>query len=358
MKDINFFDCLERIRQQKDNFMFTILHGFNEFLGEKIIQSFCEHFLEKKNDFSFRRFYFDAESDSSWEDIINEANSSSFFIQSRKILVVVVRDEKKINMNKYDKEILKKYLKKPNSNTILILYFSLNTTKDEYGQIKRSKIKRLLGELDSPHSHSIDLDRLSEREVSKYVKFYLKESGISVTSSAMEKIIELKGEDYASIINQLPKFEIARYKENNLDTEDIDKIITGIEPHSIWDLTESIENEDINKYLEILKYLFINGVKPTFILGTLISYYTKIFTAKFLLKHNFPVGDIGKVLQQPNFMLNKFIQSVKHFSDKKLQQILKIIYKIDLELKTSGEDSARLSLQNFIFQIKLLSPEY
>ena len=171
----------------------------------------------------------------------------------------------------------------------------------------------------------------------------------------MEKMIELKGEDYASIINQLPKFEIAGYQEKSFDTEDIDKIITGIEPHSIWDLTESIENEDVNKYLEILRYLFINGVKPAFILGTLISYYNKIFTAKFLLKHSFPVADIGKVLQQPGFILNKFIRSVNSFSDKKLQQILKIIYKIDLELKTSGEESARLSLQNFIFQVKFLT---
>ena len=72
--------------------------------------------------------------------------------------------------------------------------------------------------------------------------------------SNTEKIIELKGEDYASIINQLPKFEISSYQENSLDTEDVEKIVTGIEPHSIWDLTEAIENEDISKYLIVIIY--------------------------------------------------------------------------------------------------------
>jgi DNA polymerase III delta subunit len=103
-----------------------------------------------------------------------------------------------------------------------------------------------------------------------------------------------------------------------------------------------------------LRYLFINGIKPTLIIATLITYYNKIFTAKFLLKRRFPVNDIGKVLQQHPYFLNKFMNSVKSFSEKRLLDILDIIYKLDYEQKSSGEESARLSLQNFIFQVRSL----
>jgi DNA polymerase III delta subunit len=355
MIGISFFELMKQIKSSQGNFCFTILHGFNEFLGEQLIETFSLHFLEKKSDFNYRRYYFDLENQDSWEEIIQEAKSSSFFIQSRKILVAVVREEKWIQVHKADMELIKSYLHNPNPNTVLILYISLNASKDEYRLIRKSRIMPLIEQLKSKNTCSVDLDRISESEVKHYVKSYLKERGVSITASALEKIIELKGEDYASIINQLPKFEISSLQEKSLDTEDIEIIVTGIEPHSIWDLTEAIENEDTSKYLEILKYLFINGVKPAFILGTLITHYNKIFTAKFLLKHNFPVNDIGKVLQQPHFILNKFIRSVRNFSDAKLQQILRIIYRIDLELKTGGEETARLSLQNFIFQIKLIS---
>lgn len=355
--DLTFFEFLERMKTGDRNLAFVALHGFNEFLGEMAIQSLCEHFLESKSDFNYRRFYFDAEGSASWEEIISEAKSSSFFIQARKILVSVIREEKWIGLNKSDRQLLKDYFSNPNPSAVLVLYFSLNTTKDTHKQIKKSKISPLLSELDVPQGISIDLDRISERAVTEYIKRYLKERGITITASALEKVIELKGEDYASIINQLPKFEIFQHPENSLDAQDIEKILTGIEPHSIWDLTEAIENEDVVKYLLILKYLFINGVKPTFILGTLITHYNKIYTAKFLLKHNFPVPDIGKVLQQPYFILNKFIASVKRFSERRLQRILKIIYQMDLEMKTGGEELARISLQNFIFQIKLLAPD-
>jgi DNA polymerase III delta subunit len=355
MIGISFFELMKQIKSGQGDFCFTILHGFNEFLGELLIDTFCRHFLERKSDFNYRRYYFDVENQCSWEEIIQEAKSSSFFIQSRKILVVVIREEKWIQIDKADMEMLRNYLSSPNPNTVLMLYVSLNANKDEYRQLKKSRITPLIEKLKSKNTCSVDLDRISESEVKHYVKSYLNERGISITASALEKIVELKGEDYASIINQLPKFETSSLQEKSLDTEDVELIVTGIEPHSIWDLTEAIENEDTSRYLGILKYLFVNGVKPAFILGTLITHYNKIFTAKFLLKHNFPVNDIGKVLQQPHFILNKFISSVRNFSDAKLQQILRIIYRIDLELKTGGEDTARLSLQNFIFQIKLLS---
>jgi DNA polymerase III delta subunit len=128
------------------------------------------------------------------------------------------------------------------------------------------------------------------------------------------------------------------------------------EEDNSWEeiLSEAIEREDAAVYLDILKYLFINGIKPSFIIGTLISYYHKIYTAKFLMKHHFSIADISKVLQQPQFILNKFITLVKNFPDFKIQEVLNLIYRLDYESKTSSEESARLSLQNFIFQIKFL----
>ncbi|MCK4765568.1 MAG: DNA polymerase III subunit delta [Candidatus Aminicenantes bacterium] len=354
MPEISFFGFLNKIQNKKENFPFNILFGFNEFLGENIINLFSDTFLQKKSDFNFRRYYFDMENEAGWEDIINEANSSSFFIQSRKIIAAVIREEKKIKLLKGDKEILTGYLKKPNPNTIVIIFISLNLIKDDYKQVKKQKIDKLLKELASPGTYHVNLDNIRETEVQDYVKNYLKKSGISITASALDRIIEIKGDDFVSILHQLPKLEIADLEEKRLDSQDIDAIITGVEAHSIWDLTDAIENEDPGTYLKVLRYLFLNGIKPTLIIGTLITHYNKIFTAKFLLKRRFPVNDIGKVLQQHPYFLNKFMNSVKNFSEKRLVEILKIIYKLDYEQKSSGEESARLSLQNFIFQIKAL----
>lgn len=360
MPQSTFLEFLKQIKTSAQNnhetFPVVILYGFNEFLGDKIIRTLSRTFLEEKSEFNYRRYYFDPEyADTGWEEIISEANSSSFFVQSRKILIVTIREEKKITLSKYDKELLTGYIKKPNPNAILIIYFSLDLIKDDYKQVKKQKIDKFLKEINSSHTFHIDLDKMTEMEFKRYVTGYLKNNGKSITGSALDKIIEIKEEDFISVLYQLPRLELAEVEGKSIDSEDIEQMITGVEAHSIWDLTDAIESEDSAKYLKVLKYLFMNGIKATLIIGTLVTHYNKIYIAKFLLKHNFPVDEIGRLLGQHRYFLNKFIQSARRFSHKKLMQIIHLIYKLDFESKTSGEESARLSLQNFTFRSKLLN---
>ncbi|MCP4214653.1 MAG: DNA polymerase III subunit delta, partial [bacterium] len=290
-----------------------------------------------------------------WESIIDEARSSNFFIESRKIIVVTVREEKKITLLKHDKALLKEYLAKPNPNTILIVYFSIEKSKDDYKQMKKLKVDKFIKALDCANLNSVDLDRISQQDFKNYVHGYLKTCNISITASALDKIIEIKEDDYISVLHQLPKLVIADTRDHGLDSEDIESIITGVEAHSIWDLTDAIECEDTDKYLKVLKYLFMNGISAVIIIGTLITHYNKLYMAKFLLKRRLPVSEIGQALGLHSFIMNRVISSARNFSERKLDSILDIIYKLDYNCKTSGEPSARLSLQNFAFRLKLLN---
>lgn len=243
---------------------------------------------------------------------------------------------------------------KPNAHTILIIYVSLNIMKDDFTQVRKLKIDKLIKDVASKQTYWVNLDKISLPEFKKYVHSYLKRGGVSITASALDKIIEIKDDDFLTVLHQLPKLAVADVQDHTIDSEDVDKIVTGVEAHSIWDLTDAIEAEDTSKYLKVLAYLFMNGISPTLIIGTLITHYNKLFIAKFLLDHNMPVSEIGKALGQHSFFLNKFINSARSFSNRRLGHILDMIYKLDYEGKTSGEPSARLSLQNFAFGIKSL----
>jgi len=352
MPHFSFFEFYNNLDQKDSVSPVNFFYGFNEFMGEVLIKKISSGFLEEKSDFNFRRFYFDSEDNHSWPEIIEEAKSSSFFLQSRKLLIAVIRDQKKILPSKTDVDLLTEYIKDPNPNTILIIYLSLNLTMDDYKTLKRGSVSKLINILGSGPVNTVDLDNITDRQAREYIKSYLKSHGISITASAIEKLLEMKGDDFISILHQLDKMVIADVGENSIDAEDIDEVITGIEAHSIWDLTEAIEKEDANQYLKILQYLFTNGIKPTLIIGTLITHYNKIFTAKFLLEQNFTISDVGKVLNQPTFFLKRFITLVNSFTSQRLKHILKIIYKLDFESKTMGENSSKVLLENFIFQIK------
>ncbi len=355
MNNETYFSFLNKIKKDKSvSYPFILIHGFNEFLGENIIKQLRDNFLEEKSEFNYRRYYFDNENSCTIDDVLNDASSSNFFLQSRKIIILTIRETKKLTFKKDELATLNEYLKQPNKNTILVIYVSLNVLRDDFKQVKKQKIDKLTKTLEQKNLTIIDLDRMYEKDINNYIKSELKNMGISITASALEKLADLKGDDLPSILGQMPLFEIITKTDNVIDTDDIDQIVTGVSTHSIWDLTEAIEKENIEKYLNVLTYLFINGIKAPFIIGTLITHYNKIFTAKYLLKNNYSNYDIGKILAQPSFILNRFLSSVKYFSDEKLQKILDLIYKIDMEAKTGGEEAVKLSLRNFIFQVKIV----
>lgn len=354
MPTLTYFDFLKQAEAGKTNFPIIFIYGYNEFLGEQILRTCVNKFIENKSDFNYRRYYFDNEGGADWEEVISEANSANFFVRSRKILVITIREEKYLSINKADLQTVRDYLQKPNPSTTLIIYLSLDLNKDDYKQLKKNKLEKLEKEFQSPSTTIIDLDRITEREIKTHIHGYLKASGVTITESALDKIIEIKDDDIISILAQLPRLAITETEGQGIDSSDIDKMITGVEAHSIWDLTDAIEAENTARYLRVLRSLFMGGIKPTLIIGTLITHYNKLFVAKFLLKRRTPTAEIGKLLSQSSYFLNKFIESARRFPEKKLQRILELIYKLDYESKTTGDASSRISLESFAFRVRLL----
>ena len=356
MLELNYLKAIELLRKQEDSYPVVIIYGFNEFLGEKIIKLLTKIIIKKKNDFNFQRFYFEKDSNLTWQNLIDEVKTSSFFVESKKIVIGVVRESNKFKVNKSDLELLKNYFQNPNKNAIFVVYFSLNLSKDDFKMFYSREIKPFLTKFkDCKNILSVNLDNVKEYEFKKLVFNYFKEKGISISAEAMDKIIDLKGDNYLSFIPQLEKIEVVRKNKDVIDSEDIENNITGLNPHSIWDLSDSLEKNDVKRYLETLNYFFLNGISPSLIIGTLITNYHRIFTAKFLLRHNYPAKDIGRLLNQPSYFLNQFLNKVKNLKEDKLKKILNLIYKLDYSSKTSGEEHTKLLLQNLIFEIKLLS---
>jgi len=353
MLEANFFSARARFSAAPSPAL-VVLFGFHEYLGESLIREIRQGFIGEVDEFSFKRYYLDSEEDKSWDEILREAQNRGLFLGAKKMVLVVIRNEKKLSLGTADRGALQEYLKKPNPQVLLVVFVSLDILRDDFKQVKKTRLDTFFKAVDSPSTLRIDLDRVSDIEIRSFLRGYFKERKIVISSAAIEKLLESRGEDVLAIIQQLPKLEMAAGDSRNLDSEILDQIISGVSSHSIWDLTEAVENEDATAYMNILNYLFINGIKPSFIIGTLITYYNKIYTAKFLLRHRFPVADICKILQQPAFIFNKFISLVRGFSEFKIHAILNLIYRLDFESKTGGEEMARISLQNFIFQVKTL----
>lgn len=351
-----FFPFWQKVRGEKHFPAIAVLSGYNEVLGEWIIRDAIKNLPSERTDFNCRRFYLDGDEDgASWEAVLQEASSATFFLQSRKILTLVIREESKLKVNKEDKARIAAYLARPNPYTTLFVYVSLALTRDEFKSLAKTHLATFLKLFAGDQAWLVNLDAIGKTDIQGYVKGTLRERGISITAGAMDKLMELKGDHALGVLLSLPRLEAAAYGSKSLDSEEIESTTTGVAAHSIWDLTGAIEAGDAAAYLRTLRQLFIDGIVPTHIIGTLVSHYHKIYLAKLLLARKFPVGEIGKLVQKSGFILDKFIAQVRQMSDREIATALKLIYRLDtLSKTTGGEDAAQVLLQTFFFQARSL----
>ncbi len=354
MPDSDFFRLMTACDQGRPTPPVIFLHGFYEFLGEIALNRLVELFLPEKTEMNYRRCYFDGEEALSWSDLLQEAASASFFVRGRRVLAAVIRERKYLGLpGKEVQQEIQAYLREPNPNTLLVIYLSLDLGRDDYKGLK-SKVDAMRRFLAHDNVLAVDLNRAGGAEISAYARSYFSNQGIKITPAAQERLLDILGNEPAQIIQQLPKLAMAAAESKVIDSGDVDSVITGISSHSIWELTEAVEKGDICAYLNILRFLFRNSIAPTFIIGTLVAYYNRIFIAKFLLQQKFGVSDIGRVLNQPSFLLDSFIRLVKGFSPARIDGVCRLLRRLDGGAKSNGEEWARSALQNLIFELRAL----
>ncbi len=132
MQEYSYFSFLKKIESGSDISPVNLVHGYNEFLGERIIKTLIKKFLGEKSDFNFKRYYFDMEESEDWFEIISEIKSSNFFVESRKVIAVVIRKDRYLSISRGEVNLIKNYMRRPNFDAVVMVYISLDMLKDEY----------------------------------------------------------------------------------------------------------------------------------------------------------------------------------------------------------------------------------
>lgn len=331
------------------------LSGYYEFVGEWVIERAARHFLNEINDFNFRRYYQDSDDQATWQEVLSEAGNATFFIQDRKVVVFILRDKARIPPKAEDMEALSAYLEKANSNTLLIIYVSLEFSPDDFKFFKKQKLDTWAAQLDASPAVWVDLDRVESGEIETWIRRQAEQSGVKLGGTALNRMFELWADEPLRLLPHVPKVLASVVPGQEVAVEDVEKLVSGMTTHSIWDLIDAVEKADVQAYMSILKYLIISGVKPPVIVGTLVTHYNKVLMAKMLLRNRVANQEIGRILKQPPFILNRFLKMVSTISEHHMRKILQLLYQLDYESKQAGEASSRLLLETFILELKVLS---
>lgn len=205
-------------------------------------------------DFLFHMFDMEPrEGTASVEQIIDILNTVSL-MGGRK--TVVMDNSQKLSEGELDK--VAGYLSSPSPDSVLILLNSGSLKKSPKEKLKRAKV--------------ISID-IRERDLPFWVKEKAAGKGLTLTDRAVDYLIGTIGPDAGLLSSEIEKFALCG--TDNIDVEDIAKIIKGSGDYDAFDLVDAIKANRPEKVFSIYRALS-ETQEPYTILGALNWHYGRI----------------------------------------------------------------------------------
>ena len=228
----------------------------------------------------------------------------------------------------HDIELFSKYLKNPNLSNIL--FISSPKVDNKKNIVKLIKDTCIIVDL------SLD------------IKSYIKEKckGYKISLDTINYLIDIIGEDYNMVNNELDKLLCLSMDNKEITKENIDKVCIKNNDTNIFELIDAIINKDKKKSLEIYEGMINHGEDTFKILIALANQIRLIYQVKIL--QNNTNDEITNILKLKNpRQVNAIRYKINKYSEKDLLNYLHRLAIMDEMLKT-GKAIDVISFPNFI----------
>lgn len=98
--------------------------------------------------------------------------------------------------------------------------------------------------------------------------------------------------------------------------------LSGNEDITVFDLTDSIGNKELDKSIQILDELLSKGEKPILILKTLLDRFNKLYSCKIAITLDKDVAEFLSLERRQEFLIPKFKKHSKNFTEGELVRII------------------------------------
>lgn len=251
-----------------------------------------------------------------FEELEQALNTVGFFDQ-RKIIIVNQADKFS------EKEIQKinRYLKVSNPSVSLVLV----ALKKNEALFNKARGGRFFFEYKAP----------KKGQLAQWVADRFKKGGKKASFEAASYLVDLVGEDLASLSQEIEKIVLYSGSKENLGPEDISAVSQNIPHETIFDLVDALGQADLSLALWHLNNLLLTE-KEGKIFRMVVRQFRLLLKAKGLFAEGLNLAQIAKTLGLPPFITSKYLKQAKHFSITKLSQAHKILLEAEVAYKTSG----------------------
>ena len=223
---------------------------------------------------------------------------------------------------------LQYYADNPLRSTILVLCY-------KYGDLdKRKKLYKAI----EKNGIIFSTKKLYEDKIPGWIESYLRSKGHHIEPTAAMILTECLGTDLARISSELDKLLITMPAgQTSINATHIEENVGISKDYNNFELVRALARKNILKANRIINYLADNQktVPITLTISSLFYYYGKLLAYHFLPDKR--THTVATALGIRSFFVPDYEYGIKHYSRKKVIEIISLLREYDLKSKGFGD---------------------
>ena len=187
------------------------------------------------------------------------------------------------------------------------------------------------------------MPEIDRRYMEETVIARCKANNTAISKEIARKIADNIGKDMGLLINETDKY-CAASNYTEVTREIVDRVGVKTVEASVFDMIDLICRKRPEKAVEKLNNLFYLRTDEIAILGALATSFADMHRCKLAQAKGISYTGVGKDFEKnaKPYRYQKAMSNSRHFSEKALEEILKMLMETDIALKNSAADKKQL----------------
>lgn len=265
-------------------------------------------------------------------DVLEEASMVSLFSP---IKVIIVNNFILDKVNDNELEYLDRFINSKNKDVYMILISNkIDARKKSYKLFKDNfKI--------------IDVDKIDNNNIYNYIEDRILDNGYKIDSYNIEYFLSKVGNDINNINSELDKLFIYKIDDKKILRNDIDLLILDNIDNIIYEFTNAILDEDIDKIKLMYDKFMKDNISIDYLISSVAGSFRTNLIIKLLYSKNMSNFNIGKVIGKKEYFVKKSLDRLYKYSLDDLKKYINDLANIDRNIKTGKDNVGRFDL--FLF---------
>lgn len=268
-----------------------------------------------------------------WDEIYDLVLTPSFFGER----LIVIKDGDITSINDDDFAKLEQLIEECDGNRLAVVL-----TYEDDKKLKAKKYDRLFEKV-KKHGLLHYVQEINERYLEEMIVSHAKKQGTELPKEVSRKIVENIGKDVGLLINEVDKYCAASdYSQITMDI--VDRLGVKTVEASVFDMIDLICRKKPVKAIEKLNNLFDLRTDEIAILGAMTSSFVDMHRCKMAQAQRKDYMTVQKDFEKNanSYRYKKAMNNAQNFSLSALEEILRLLMKSDIAMKSTAQDKKQM----------------